>query len=682
MGNLASGHFKPTNNIQEQHNDRTLSPSYLIPQEFRGQNEVNRHSKQAMILKNQIIENAHETYLITFKQKSQAKSYQWSLVVNTKETTTMSDLEKLAEHFEIKYGFQCYQIAIHRDEGYIDENNQPHINHHAHMEFITLNKENGKNMWGQINKVKLRQIQTEIAQILGMERGTDKRVSGTKRIEPRKYAQMKEKERKKLEAKEKEINTLESKLQEQNKTINELQERPTTEQYSQLEQANSEQTQTIQEKDKEIATLNTLNAKLEKANQDLQRPSMWDTIKESITTITDKATGNTKWEIEGLKRELISKEQSVDFYIKEWQKQQRERYALEKKIATALDTANEYFQSKEENLQEAVERNKIITEQYFLLDSLYNDPNSTNEYTNKLVEKHKHRAVFTKLWNAIKELFSLRKWFANIKKILFGDENTEKDPQEIEQTIKELSERPTKSDFEYQRKCRKEAVKHYQEAEKIVFGKVNMGSLLFEIVADDAAKKLNERLTELVGKESKLNTLESADLALDLEKAQDRIKTLESNQTALKNDLNAKESAIQAKEKELNTLKQERTDLKDKLQAQEKTINELNKKLQELEDNYRLERERMVAENKRLKEQGLEKIYTQKDYEDLKKRHEKEIEALKKEIQEQDKTIKKNKTYRRIAENARSRKAQQKRKTTTPTPSPTPQETYTYSKRM
>ncbi|WP_243877726.1 mobilization protein [Helicobacter pylori] len=276
MGNLASGHFKPTNNIQEQHNDRTLSPSYLLPEEFRGKNEVNRHSKQAMILKNQIIENAHETYLITFKQKLKSKSYQWSLVVNIKTDTTMSDLEKLAEHFEIKYGFQCYQIAIHRDEGYIDENNQPHTNHHAHMEFITLNKENGKNMWRQINQIKLRQIQTEIAQILGMERGTDKRVSGTERIEPRKYAQMKNQERKKLEAKEKELNTLKqdktnltNKLQDKDKTINELQERPTTEQYSQLERANSEQAQTIQEKDKKIATLNTLNAKLEKTNKDL-----------------------------------------------------------------------------------------------------------------------------------------------------------------------------------------------------------------------------------------------------------------------------------------------------------------------------------------------------------------------------------------------------------------------------
>ncbi|WP_240443872.1 hypothetical protein [Helicobacter pylori] len=617
MGNLASGHFKPTNKIQAEHNDRTLSPNYLIPKEFRGQNEVNRPSTQARGLKDKIIENAHQTYLITFKQKSQAKSYQWSLVVNIKTNTTMSDLEKLAEHFEIKYGFQCYQIAIHRDEGYMDENNQPHINHHAHMEFITLDKNTGKNRQREVRSNQLRQIQTEIAQILGMERGTDKRVSGTERIEPRKYAQMKNKERKKLQAKDKEIN--------------ELQERPTTERYSQLEQANSEQAQTIQEKDKEIATLNTLNAKLEKTNKDLQRPSVWDTINEKYIDST-----KNKREIERLKKE---KEELKEQY----KEVQQERNALKKEIATALDTANEPFFFTEETLQEAVERNKHIAEKYFLLDSIYD--NHTDENAEKQAEKHKHYKVFTKLWNAIKELFSLRKLFANIKKILFGDENTEKDPQEIEEKIKELSERPTKSDFEYQRKYHKEAVKHYQEAEKIVFGKVNMGSLLFELVTDDAAKKLNERLTELVGKESKLNTLESTDLALDLEKSQKRVKTLESNETALKNDLHAKESIIQAKEKELNTLKQERTDLKDKLKEQEKTINELNKKLQELEDNYRLERERMVAENKRLKEQGLEKIYTQKDYEDLKKAHHQEVEALKKEIQELEKTIKKNNEY-------------------------------------
>ncbi|MGN8480596.1 hypothetical protein ACR9MF_07985 [Helicobacter pylori] len=120
-----------------------------------------------------------------------------------------------------------------------------------------------------------------------------------------------------------------------------------------------------------------------------------------------------------------------------------------------------------------------------------------------------------------------------------------------------------------------------------------------------------------MGKESKLNTLESTDLALDLEKAQHRIQTLESNENTLKNDLNAKEIAIQAKEKELK----------------------------ELECNYHQNRERMQAENKHLKEQGLEKTYTQKDYERLKEQHLKEIEALKKEIQELEKTIKKNNEY-------------------------------------
>ncbi|MGL2333578.1 hypothetical protein ACOWK8_07845 [Helicobacter pylori] len=544
MGNLASGHFKPTNKIQAEHNDRTLSPSYLIPQEFRGQNEVNRHSKQAIILKNQIIENAHQTYLITFKQKSQAKSYQWSLVVNIKTDTTMSDLEKLAEHFEIKYGFQCYQIAIHRDEGYMDENNQPHINHHAHMEFITLNKENGKNMMRKayLSPKNFREIQTEIAQILGMERGTDKRVSGTERIEPHKYAQMKNQERKKLEDKD--------------KTINELQERPTTEQYSQLERANSEQAQTIQAKDKEIATLNTLNDKLEKTNKDLLN----------------------------------------------------------------------------------------ITKQYLLLDLIYDNP--TDEKTEKKAEDYKHLRVFTKLWNAINLLLK-------ILKKLFGDEKTKKDHQDILNTISELQERPTKQELEAKE----------QELNTL---KQERTDLKDKLQAQE--KTINE-----------LNQFKnSSNLALDLEKAQERIQTLESNETALKNDLNAKD-------KEINTLKQERTDLKDKLQAQEKTINELNqfknssnlaldlekaqeriqtlesneialidvlcdkeniiqnkgrtinrlkKELKELEYNYNQERERMKAENKHLQEQGLEKTYTQKDYEDLKKAHHQEVEALKKQIQE------------------------------------------------
>ncbi|PDW19495.1 hypothetical protein [Helicobacter pylori] len=704
MGNLASGHFKPTNNIQEQHNDRTLSPSYLIPQEFRGQNEVNRPSTQARELRDKIIENAKETYLIAFKQKLKSKSYQWSLVVNIKTNTTMSDLEKLAEHFEMKYGFQCYQIAIHRDEGYIDENNQPHINHHAHMEFVTLKKENGKNMWRQINQIKLRQIQTEIAQILGMERGTDKRVSGTERIEPRKYAQMKNKERKELEAKDKELNTLkQEKVDLINEIVKEAAERNPTNYLQELNERfkanrlvitnqhtiafndfevpvfkdskkiatrqhhetveiplNDEAWHAIQEaKKKEKALLDhkILNDKIDRdesvvisklpkdliggfpnnkeetirlaqvfsfvfknslildwnndtstlsSNTNIRLKEAFskvfgldletlelnffkqDTTEKGEISVSVLEEPNFKGKLIGTNQEILipiehfflkiethralnlrksqiplkNADELVQILLENALKEvQQERNALKEEIATALDTANEHFQSKAENLQEAVERNKSITEQYFLLDLLYNDPNSTNEYANKLVEKHKHRALFTKLWNAINLLLK-------ILKKLFGDEKkTKKDHQDILNAITELQERPTKQQLEAKNK--------------------ELNTLKQE--KDNLTNQLQKQATET-------------------KKAQERIKTLESNETALKNDLHAKESAIQAKDK---------------------TIYELKKQIQDLKDNYNQERERMVAENKRLKEQGLEKIYTQKDYEQLKEQHEKEIQKYK-----------------------------------------------------
>ncbi|MGN8382826.1 mobilization protein [Helicobacter pylori] len=496
MGNLASGHFKPTNNIQEQHNDRTLSPSYLIPQEFRGQNEVNRPSTQARGLRDEIIENAINIYENTKKKnapKFKAKSYQWSLVVNIKTNTTMSDLEKLAEHFESKYGFQCYQIAIHRDEGYMDENNQPHINHHAHMEFITLNKENGKNMMRKayLSPKKFADMQTEIAQILGMERGTDKRVSGTERIEPRKYAQIKNKECKELEAKEKELNTLK-------------------------------------------------------------------------------------------------------FYRHELEKVQQERNALKKEIATAIDTANIGFTENRTTLQEAVARIKKNSE---MLSAIYNFlEHIAPNYVSEITEKYKQVEFFAKTFGVVKKLKEL---YSKIVEKLFGDENAKKDHQDILNAITELQEHPTKQQLEAKEK--------------------ELNTLKQE--RTDLKDKLQEQEKTI----NKLNQFKnSSNLALDLEKAQDRIETLESNENTLIKALYDKESAIQSKGR---------------------TINRLKKELKELEYNYRQNRERMVAENKRLKEQGLEKTYTQKDYEDLKKTHHQEVEELKKQIQELEKTIKKNNEY-------------------------------------
>lgn len=196
MGYISSINFEKSIAINTEHNDRTLAPSYLIDTE-KGV-ECNRTAESARALKNQIIAKAKENYTQNTGQKFQAKSYEWSAVCNIKPETTMQDLEKLAEHFEKKYGFQCYQIAIHRDEGHENEQGEIVPNLHAHLEFITLDRETGKQNFKMrdFTKQVMREIQSETAEILQMQRGQDKRLSGAKRIKPREYARQKEAEKK------------------------------------------------------------------------------------------------------------------------------------------------------------------------------------------------------------------------------------------------------------------------------------------------------------------------------------------------------------------------------------------------------------------------------------------------------------------------------------------------------
>lgn len=195
MSQISSINFKKSIAINTAHNDRTLAPSYLISD--RGV-ECDRPDEQARELKEQIIARAKETYTSRTGQRFQAKTYEWSAVCNIKPDTTMDDLKRLAQHFSDKYSFQCYQIAIHRDEGHIDEDGKEQINHHAHLEFIMLDKNTGVNCFKMRDfpKSKMREIQSEVSQILQMQRGEDKRKSGRQRTEPRQYAKQKETEKK------------------------------------------------------------------------------------------------------------------------------------------------------------------------------------------------------------------------------------------------------------------------------------------------------------------------------------------------------------------------------------------------------------------------------------------------------------------------------------------------------
>ncbi|GMB92217.1 hypothetical protein [Helicobacter ailurogastricus] len=209
MGAIASINFKGGKDRmerQEEHNDRTIRAHYFLKSGGLGI-ECNRSAQEAMALRDSLIEQAKANYKRCFNQSFKATRFVWSAVANIKPETTMQDLERLADHFKTKYGFQCFQIAIHRDEGHIDDEGKEQINHHAHLEFVTLDEKTGKSLFRKehiSNKV-LSQMQTETADILGMQRGEDVKKSGRKRIEPRAYAQLMNETRQKHKAEKQEL---------------------------------------------------------------------------------------------------------------------------------------------------------------------------------------------------------------------------------------------------------------------------------------------------------------------------------------------------------------------------------------------------------------------------------------------------------------------------------------------
>lgn len=172
MGNIASIHIEPSKDNNTVHNDRTIAPDYLLKHKSLGV-EVDNKSDVADAIYTAKLNSATEAYTNRVGQKIQAKNIKWSAVVNVNENTTMDDLKRVASFLEEKYGWQCYQIAIHRDEGHIDKDSGETIyNLHAHLELLMLDK-NGIYRFKKrdFGKKKMAELQTEIANLLKLERG-------------------------------------------------------------------------------------------------------------------------------------------------------------------------------------------------------------------------------------------------------------------------------------------------------------------------------------------------------------------------------------------------------------------------------------------------------------------------------------------------------------------------------
>jgi hypothetical protein len=108
----------------------------------------------------------------------------WEAVINLEEHHTMDDVKKVADFIHKKYHLTPTAIAIHRDEGYKDKTTgEVKYNYHAHVMFYTV--DNGKSQMRIIGKKALSEMQTEVANLLHMERGQVN--SKTVRLNHRQY---------------------------------------------------------------------------------------------------------------------------------------------------------------------------------------------------------------------------------------------------------------------------------------------------------------------------------------------------------------------------------------------------------------------------------------------------------------------------------------------------------------
>ena len=138
MGDVTSGHLKKANfDNFHNHNFRITKPNYLLPSEL-------------VVAKNHTVlfhnfDDIFNEQIKIWKEKNkkggrppQKANCVQEIVINIKPDTKLDDLQIIANYIKREYGYTPLEIAIHNDEGYVDKEGKPHFNHHAHIDFCTL----------------------------------------------------------------------------------------------------------------------------------------------------------------------------------------------------------------------------------------------------------------------------------------------------------------------------------------------------------------------------------------------------------------------------------------------------------------------------------------------------------------------------------------------------------------
>lgn len=166
----ASINFQKTQSNSVAETTREFKADYLLPEEHRLENEYwNCGKSDSQIFQDELAKASRKGGRVPKEENSLFEG-----VLNLNKEHTLKDVQRVAKHIEEKFNVTCSRIAVHKDEGHINERGIVEYNLHAHINFVTY--KDGKQNWRRENiKDGFIQLQTDIAQILNMERGKSKK---------------------------------------------------------------------------------------------------------------------------------------------------------------------------------------------------------------------------------------------------------------------------------------------------------------------------------------------------------------------------------------------------------------------------------------------------------------------------------------------------------------------------
>ncbi len=263
----ASINFQKTKHNSVAETTREFEAHYLLPKEHRKQNEFWSCGKSD----SQVFEAELQKATRKGGRVPKEENSLWEAVLNLNANHNLEDVQRVAKLIEEKFNITCSRIAVHKDEGHINERGIVEYNYHAHINFVTY--KDGKQNWRRehITPQNLSQLQTDIAKELNMTRGKE----GSEAIRlGHKQQRVIAKER---EAKENEIVKLMSENRDLKYNFREYQQRITALENESAEDKKSLHRLNTQVKNGE-ATIQDLEKRLQEA---LQSKKSLETIKDT-----------------------------------------------------------------------------------------------------------------------------------------------------------------------------------------------------------------------------------------------------------------------------------------------------------------------------------------------------------------------------------------------------------------